>query len=93
MPFKYMTNISYWGDMLNAVNAWVSATNTVDNPYRGPNGDGLLDGRITRDGTDTGGSIVPLTILHHNDSHGNLVKGAYVGIPAIGRQDQAGAGT
>ncbi len=25
-PFKYMTGITYWGDMLNAVNAWVSAT-------------------------------------------------------------------
>ena len=23
--------------------------------------------------------IVPITILHHNDSHGNLVKGTYVG--------------
>ncbi len=23
--FKYMTNITYWGDMLNAVNAYVSA--------------------------------------------------------------------
>ncbi len=23
--------------------------------------------------------IVPLTILHHNDSHGNLAKGTYVG--------------
>ena len=22
--FKYMTNITYWGDMLNAVNAYVS---------------------------------------------------------------------
>jgi 2',3'-cyclic-nucleotide 2'-phosphodiesterase (5'-nucleotidase family) len=79
VPFKYMTNISYWGDMLNAVNLWVSNHYTFENPYRGPNGDGLLDGRITRDGTDAGGSIVPVTILHHNDSHGNLVKGSYVG--------------
>ena len=47
--------------------------------YTGPNGDGTLDGRIVRDGTDAGGSIVPVTILHHNDSHGNLAKGAYVG--------------
>lgn len=77
--FKYMTNISYWGDMLNAVNAYVSAHYTYENPYRGPNGDGLLDGRITRDGTDAGGSIIPLTILHHNDAHGNLAKGTYVG--------------
>jgi 2',3'-cyclic-nucleotide 2'-phosphodiesterase (5'-nucleotidase family) len=79
VQFKYMTNISYWGDMLNAVNAWVSANYTFDNPYKGPDGDGTLDGRITRDGTDAGGSIVPVTILHHNDSHGNLVKGSYVG--------------
>jgi 2',3'-cyclic-nucleotide 2'-phosphodiesterase (5'-nucleotidase family) len=77
--FKYMTNTSYWGDMLNAVNNWVAANYTVDNPYKGPNGDGMLDGRITRDGNDTSGSIVPVTILHHNDSHGNLAKGTYVG--------------
>lgn len=77
--FKYMTNITYWGDMLNAVNAYVSAHYTMENPYMGPNGDGTLDGRIVRDGNDAGGSIVPITILHHNDSHGNLVKGTYVG--------------
>jgi len=79
VQFKYMTNISYWGDMLNAVNAWVEENFTFANPYKGPDGDGTLDGRITRDGTDAGGSIVPITVLHHNDSHGNLVKGAYVG--------------
>jgi 5'-nucleotidase/UDP-sugar diphosphatase len=79
VQFKYMTNISYWGDMLDAVNAHVASTYTIDNPYKGPDGDGTLDGRITRDGLDTGGSIVPVTILHHNDSHGNLVKGPYVG--------------
>jgi 2',3'-cyclic-nucleotide 2'-phosphodiesterase / 3'-nucleotidase / 5'-nucleotidase len=72
--FKYMTNITYWGDMLNAVNAYVSAHYTVDAPYMGPNGDGSLDGRIVRDGNDAGGPIVPVTILHHNDSHGNLYK-------------------
>ena len=72
--FKYMTNITYWGDMLNAVNAWVTANYTPANPYKGPKGDGTLDGRITRDGTDTGGSIVPVTILHHNDSHGRLAQ-------------------
>ena len=78
--FKYMTNITYWGDMLNAVNAYVAATyGTPATAYKGPNGDGSLDGRILRDGTDAGGSIVPLTVLHHNDSHGNLAKGAYVG--------------
>ncbi len=32
-----------------------------------------------RDGNEHGGSIVPLTILHHNDMHGNLYKGSYVG--------------
>ncbi len=77
--FKYMTNLSYWGDMLDAVNAYVAANDTFASPYKGPNGDGQLDGRITRDGTDAGGSIVPITILHHNDSHGNLAKGTYVG--------------
>ena len=82
-PFKYMTNISYWGDMLNAVNAYVTANYTFANPYRGPDGDGTLDGRILRngDGDDIyeAGEIVPLTILHHNDSHGNLDKTSYVG--------------
>ncbi len=80
LPFKYMKNITYWGDMLNAVNAYVTATYTLANPYKGPDGDGTLDGRITRDGTDTpdSGSILPITILHNNDSHGNLVKGPYV---------------
>lgn len=78
--FKYMTNITYWGDMLNAVNAYVTAHyGTADTAYKGPNGDGTLDARIKRDGNDAGGSIVPITILHHNDSHGNLVKGTYVG--------------
>jgi 2',3'-cyclic-nucleotide 2'-phosphodiesterase (5'-nucleotidase family) len=79
-PFKYMTNVSYWGDMLNAVNAYVTAHHgTSGTAYMGPTGTGALDGRITRDGTDATGSIVPVTILHHNDSHGNLYKGAYVG--------------
>jgi 2',3'-cyclic-nucleotide 2'-phosphodiesterase (5'-nucleotidase family) len=78
--FKYMTNVTYWGDMLNAVNAYVSANyGSPETAYMGPNEDGTLDGRIIRDGTDAGGSIIPLTVLHHNDSHGNLAKGAYVG--------------
>ena len=78
--FKYMTSISYWGDMLNAVNAFVTTNyGTLATAYNGPNNDGTLDGRIIRDGTDAGGSIVPLTILHHNDSHGNLTKGSFVG--------------
>jgi len=78
--FKYMTNITYWGDMLNAVDAYVSAQyGTPTTAYMGPNGDGTLDGRIIRDGDNTSGSIIPITILHHNDSHGNLAKGSYVG--------------
>jgi 2',3'-cyclic-nucleotide 2'-phosphodiesterase (5'-nucleotidase family) len=72
--FKYMKDITYWGDMLNLVNDWVSATYTTANPYNG-----VLDGRINRVGNDTSGPIVPITILHHNDSHGNLYKGTYVG--------------
>ncbi len=78
VPFKYMTNISYWGDMLDGVNRWVNATYTSANPY-----DGTLDGRIVRNGNGNDvydpGEIVPLTVLHHNDSHGNLAKGTYVG--------------
>ncbi len=78
--FKYMTNITYWGDMLNAVNAYVASHyGTAGTAYMGPNGNGTLDGRIVRDGNDAGGSIVPITVLHHNDSHGNLAKGTYVG--------------
>jgi 2',3'-cyclic-nucleotide 2'-phosphodiesterase (5'-nucleotidase family) len=83
--FKYMTNVTYWGDMLNAVNAYVTANyGTVGTAYLGPNGDGSLDSRILRDGNgnttyDGGGEIVPLTILHHNDSHGNVYKGSFVG--------------
>jgi len=78
--FKYMTNITYWGDMLNAVNTFVSGHyGTAETAYAGPNDDGTLDARINRNGTDAGGTIVPLTILHHNDSHGNVAKGTYVG--------------
>jgi 2',3'-cyclic-nucleotide 2'-phosphodiesterase (5'-nucleotidase family) len=82
--FKYMKNITYWGDMLNAVNAFVAANyGTEATAYKGPNGDGTLDGRIIRNGgntyTGTATEVVPLTILHHNDSHGNLMKGSYVG--------------
>ncbi len=76
-PFKYMTNITYWGDMLDSVNAWVTEAYTIGTPYLGPNGDGMLDDRIQRNGdgdaTYEAGEIVPLTILHHNDSHGRLL--------------------
>jgi 5'-nucleotidase / UDP-sugar diphosphatase len=83
-PFKYMQDITYWGDMLDSVNAFVSATYTVASPYTGSNGDGTLDGRITRngDGDDVyeTGEIVPVTVLHHNDSHGRLLPaGSAVG--------------
>ncbi len=83
--FKYMTGISYWGDMLNLVDQYVADHYTQANPYKGPNGDGTLDGRIRRDGTDTpnSGSIVPITILHNNDSHGNLAQGTYVGMTQL----------
>jgi 2',3'-cyclic-nucleotide 2'-phosphodiesterase (5'-nucleotidase family) len=82
LAFKYMTNITYWGDMLIAVDEYVTTNHaTPETAYMGPNGDGTLDGRIVRDGTDVpdSGSIIPITILHHNDSHGNLAKGAVVG--------------
>jgi 2',3'-cyclic-nucleotide 2'-phosphodiesterase (5'-nucleotidase family) len=82
--FKYFANITYWGDMLNAVNSYVSTHyGTSGTAYTGPvDGTGVLDGRITLNGdgdtTYDAGEIVPLTILHHNDSHGNLVKTPYV---------------
>ncbi len=84
VPFKYMRNITYWGDMLNSVNAYVFANYTFTSPYRGPDGDGTLDGRIARNGDGDNeyesGEIVPVTILHHNDSHGRLMKsGSYQG--------------
>jgi 5'-nucleotidase / UDP-sugar diphosphatase len=55
--FRSMANITYWGDMLNLVDDWVSKTYTQSNPY-----DGKLDGRITRDGTDAGGTTTPPTL-------------------------------
>jgi len=88
-PFKYMKNITYWGDMLNAVNEWVAANHgTPETAYKGPNGDGLLDGRISRngDGDDVyePGEVVPVTLLHHNDSHGRLMKsGSYQGLTQL----------
>ena len=70
-----MTNISYWGDMLNAVNAWVNANYTRrTTPTRARMVMGSSTAASPRDGTDAGGNIVPITILHHNDSHGNLAN-------------------
>ncbi|WP_322510052.1 bifunctional metallophosphatase/5'-nucleotidase, partial [Anaerolinea sp.] len=74
-PFKYFKVESYWGDMLNLVNNWMrNHYNTT--PYAE-----TLDGRITREGDDTFDTdpIIPLTILHHNDSHGRLLKTTYQG--------------
>jgi 2',3'-cyclic-nucleotide 2'-phosphodiesterase (5'-nucleotidase family) len=64
--------------MLDGVNRWVSkAYSTTVSAYKGPNGNGLLDGRITRNGADTYGGtateVVPVTVLHHNDPHGRLL--------------------
>ncbi|MEW6059163.1 MAG: 5'-nucleotidase C-terminal domain-containing protein [Actinomycetota bacterium] len=93
--FKYMKNVTYWGDMLNAVDAYVAAQyGTAATAYMGPNGNGTLDGRIIRDGTDTpdSGSIIPITVLHNNDSHGNLAKGTYVGytqLASLIKQEEA----
>ncbi len=69
IPFKYVADISYWGDMLDGVERWVSATYTITTPYSG-----TLDGRIFRNGDDTGGDIIPVTFLHHNDPHGRLLQ-------------------
>jgi 2',3'-cyclic-nucleotide 2'-phosphodiesterase (5'-nucleotidase family) len=51
--FKEMTGATYWGDMLNQVNAYVGVRyGTPDKAYRGPNNDGSFDGRITRAAPD-----------------------------------------
>ncbi|MBN1137003.1 MAG: 5'-nucleotidase C-terminal domain-containing protein [Anaerolineae bacterium] len=78
VPFKYLTNTSYWGDMLDGVERWVSTAYTKTSPY-----EGTLDGRITRDGDDTTGGVVAVTLLHNNDTHGNLLKGTYVGLTQL----------
>jgi len=85
VQFKYAKNISYWGDMLDLVNEWVANNHSdPDTAYKGPNGDGTLDGRVTRNGNNTGGDVIPLTILHHNDSHGRLLKsGANQGLTQL----------
>ncbi len=87
LGFKYMKDLTYWGDMLDAVNSYVSRTYTAAHPYKGPSGNGKLDGRITQDGTAAGGSIVPITILHNNDSHGNLL--AYEQLATLIKQERA----
>ncbi len=83
LAFKYMTNTSYWGDMLNLVNAWVEqAHGTPKTAY-----DEELDGRITRVGDDTNGPIVPITILHNNDSHGYFAN--YYKLATAVKQERA----
>jgi 2',3'-cyclic-nucleotide 2'-phosphodiesterase/3'-nucleotidase/5'-nucleotidase len=72
LAFKYVTNLSYWGDMLDGVIRWVSSTYTISNPYSA-----TLDGRISRIGTATSGPIIPVTILHHNDPHGYMQSGSF----------------
>ncbi len=72
IPFKYFANYTYWGDMLDGVERFVSTAYPISDPY-----DETLDGRITRNGTDTYDpddllQVVPVTVLHHNDSHGRL---------------------
>ncbi len=86
-PFKYITNTSYWGDMLDGVERWVAQAYTVEHPYSG-----ALDGRITRVGDDAAGAVLPVTVLHNNDSHGNLFKGQFVGYTQLAtliKQEQA----
>ncbi|WP_303773334.1 bifunctional UDP-sugar hydrolase/5'-nucleotidase [Anaerolinea thermophila] len=75
-PFKYFKVLSYWGDMLNQVNNWMKNHYNPDvDPTKSPY-DRTVDGRIARDGDDTFDTdpIIPVTILHHNDSHGRLLK-------------------
>ena len=79
--FKYMTNITYWGDMLNAVNAYVTANyGTPETAYMGPNGDGTLDGRIVRDGIlMTGGRLFRSPSCTTMIRMATCAKGTYVG--------------
>ena len=80
LSFKYVQGLTYSNeDMLNIADRWISRTFTFTNPFSS-----TLDGRITRNGTSTYNpadptQVVPLSVLHHNDSHGNLAKGQYVG--------------
>ncbi len=86
-PFKYMTNISYWGDMLNQVISWTSANyGTPATAYNQG-----LDGRIIREGDNESGPIIPVTVLHHNDAHGRLVPSGsapgYTNLATLIRQE------
>ena len=98
IPFKYVTSYSYYGDMLDGVNRWVSKMySTTVSAYKGPNGNGLLDGRITRNGIDAYGGtateVVPVTVLHHNDPHGRLLPSGsapgYTNLATLIKQERA----
>ena len=98
IPFKYVTNYSYYGDMLDGVNRWVSKMySTTVSAYKGPNGNGFLDGRITRNGSDTyngtATEVVPVSILHHNDPHGRLLPSGsapgYTNLATLIKQERA----
>lgn len=91
--FKYIKSLTYSNeDMLDIADRWISKTFTITSPFST-----TLDGRITRNGTGTYNpgdptQVVPVTVLHHNDSHGNLTKGAYVGytqLAALINQERA----
>ncbi|NTU62261.1 MAG: bifunctional metallophosphatase/5'-nucleotidase, partial [Chloroflexi bacterium] len=64
---------------------------------KGPNGNGLLDGRITRNGSDTyngtATEVVPVSILHHNDPHGRLLPSGsapgYTNLATLIKQERA----
>ena len=89
--FKYMTNITYWGDMLNAVNAYVTANyGTPDTPTRARTATARWTAASSATAPTPAARIVPLTILHHNDSHGNLAKGCLRRLHPAGDADQAG---
>jgi 2',3'-cyclic-nucleotide 2'-phosphodiesterase (5'-nucleotidase family)/subtilisin family serine protease len=99
VQFKYVKNYSYWGDMLNQVNHWISMTyGTPATAYNGPNNDGLLDGRIIRNGTSTynpsdPAQVVPVNVLHHNDAHGRLLPSGsapgYTNLATLIKQERA----
>jgi hypothetical protein len=56
MGFRSMTDVTFWGDMLDLFDAWAATNHGGSNPYLGPNGDGTLDGRIE---LSTAGDTVP----------------------------------
>jgi 2',3'-cyclic-nucleotide 2'-phosphodiesterase (5'-nucleotidase family) len=63
--FKAMTGVTYWGDMLNQVNSYISSHyGSIDSAYRGPNGDGSLDSRIRSGNPADSLKTVPLKMLH-----------------------------